>query len=267
MGRFDPREAFQAAVREERGMKVTWPIGADLTVGAFGIINEDGYFLNEGRLQDVFDVEIDTETDETPDPATFQTTGTVSATAFAKGETGKVIGKVVAGKAGVDIAFSGEGAVVYRFEDVRVERVKDGLRLRHEIERLWDEHELKTGYVVMSQVAHASRGFALISTGSEGSAKLAVDADLHSGPIKIGEIKGGAELVGQTASVLPFTTTNEVTPFFHGYKLTQPWWRLGGARAESYVIAPTEAGDQPEREMTVIDTETEEEVGVVVITV
>jgi len=222
MSTITPKDVWQDAVRQTRGMKATWPLDTRLEVGTFGYVNADGAFAKQGTLTSKFGLDIDLVESDHQDVLAWKSEGVDSSVGRVHGDLGQVVSAVAKAGVGAELSFRREGAIAYRFEGVSLTAPKDEQALLANIAELGRPHggdaRLGLHTVVVSQVARAERGFVLVAIGRNASAAVTLSAEIAPTAFPLASTDVDVQLANCSEGLLPFTG-KAITPFFRGYEI------------------------------------------------
>jgi len=184
-----------------------WPPGMPIALGAVGDI-EGGGFVQRGHLADP-DRAVpfaEDHVEDRPDGYDWATHGAVQVLAKAEGETSRAIPHVPKASAGIKIEFSRKNAVAIRFDEVTQKRVRSEKQLGKDLIAAWnDSNRMQIGDVVIVALLDTKGGIAATSASDSAQVQATLGADIGSGPIDLGKVKG--ELAITHESGTDFATT------------------------------------------------------------
>jgi hypothetical protein len=142
--------------------------------------------------------------------------------------------------AGIGMRFSGTGALFFQLGRTLHERNPDQLALARELLQLAQTGKWDRDWVVITEVIRAEAAVILISESSDGSAELAVDADLAA--LGLQGLTAGANISLAHSSSLDTKIAGAagLTPLFRAVRVKRRWF-VGPRK-----VAPAYSGDAEE---------------------
>ena len=231
-------KSYLEIVHAQFGFYASWPPGSLVEVGEIGILR-DGAFIHTSHLRD-HGVKFTKQTVDAPSMR-YASKGGVKFVASAKGETEKAISTIAKVDAGLKIAFTKEGALVFVLDPATDDRIKNVDAIADWLEEAYRKKVLPRDRVVISHVRRAGGGVIAMAQEAGAEVELKAAAELGSGAVTLAKVGGKLELV--TANATEFVSVprgkSGMTPvyrFLH-YKNPPPWWKFWGPKGGQVVLA------------------------------
>jgi hypothetical protein len=205
-----------------------WPPGNEVAIGMVGDI-EDGGFVQRGHLSDS-DRAVPFNKDDhkdRPDGYDWASHGAVEVFAKVKGETSKIIPHVPKASAGIKIQFSKKNSVAVRFDRVMQTRIKSEKQLAKDLIAAWNDNQrMQLGDVVVVAVMDSKSGIAATSASESAEVQATVSANIGSGAIDLGKVKGELGITHESGTDLAMTMPAGNAFAYRAVKLTRggPLW-------------------------------------------
>jgi hypothetical protein len=218
-------------IYRETGYLATWAPGVHLELGDCGPL-ENRIFRRERSVRD-FDFKFEADEVGAPIDVDFTSKDGVIVTIQLKGENKALAPQIPAGKAGIDIKFTRENAVVMALRKAREQSVADLYQLQRDLLSHYKSkpEEWPQNYAVVSSVIEADSGTVLIADKEGSQFAVAAEADMKAGLIELASAALGFSVALSNEVSTKILAQEGLRPLFRAFKIKDPWY--GGPRVKA----------------------------------
>lgn len=175
----DTAHQYTKEIHDEIQYLAAWLPGIHLELGDCGPVDRDWLFSRERSLVE-FKVPFEHEPRGKRIDAHHESKGSVEYVIQGEGENAN-ISNLPAGKAGIDIKFTRENAVILETNDAYEVSITDIYQLQRDLLYLARRDRFPEGYAVITNIVTAGATTVLISSSSSAHFTLSAEADLKAG--------------------------------------------------------------------------------------
>lgn len=241
-------EQYVQGVHRELKYWATWHPAMQLRVGDWGLI-EDGILDRQGNVLQDWGIEYREDTTDVTGNWTFKTDLHAEIKVEAKGEV-KTIPNVPKGKAGLQIKFKDDEAVVLVARGGKQHRIPDVHRLKRQLvakARELGRDEFPRNIAIVTEVIVADITTVIVSNASDAEYAVSADADFGAGLLDLANAEIGVQFAHSRNAQAELDASKGATPLFRGFRVKRDFWDHISAQ-------PLEAlQEQPEDELPFSD--------------